>query len=168
MGISISSGQLRRILTKGHDSFHAEKEGLLTKAKRHSVYLQTDDTGARHQGNNGYCTFIGNDLFSFFQSTSSKSRINFLEILSGEPGYCFNDFAIGYMANRGLSPKYITAISNIKGECFRDKEKFLTTLKKLSVSQKYAVKTIAEAGLLGHLIDQGMPENMVILNDDAG
>ncbi|MCK5105862.1 MAG: transposase [Cyclobacteriaceae bacterium] len=168
LDISISSGQLSRIITEGHERFHQEKEDLLTNAKRHSIYLQTDDTGARHQGYNGYCTFIGNDLFSFFKSTGLKSRINFLEILNGQPGYCFNDYAFGYIADRGLSPKYITAIDTIKGQSFTSTEKFLTTLKSLSVSQKYAVKTITEAGLLGHLIDRGMPESMVILSDDAG
>ena len=168
LGISISSGQLSRILTEGHECFHQEKDGLLTKAKQHSSYLQTDDTGARHQGKNGYCTFIGNNLFSFFKSTGSKSRINFLEILSGQVGYCFNGFAFAYLTERGLSPKYITAIDTIKGQSFIDTEKFLATLKSLSVSKKYAVKTITEAGLLGHLIDRGMPESMVILSDDAG
>jgi len=29
-----------------------------------SSYIGTDDTGARHQGKNGYCTVIGNDLFA--------------------------------------------------------------------------------------------------------
>ena len=167
-GISISSGQLSRILTEGHDRFHYEKEGLLTKAKQHSPYLQTDDTGARHQGNNGYCTFIGNDLFSFFKSTGSKSRINFLEILNGQPSYCFNSFALDYMTSQGLSPKYLAAIKKIKGKCFASAEKFLAVLKTLSVNQNYAVKTITEAGLLGHLAEEGMPESMVILSDDAG
>jgi hypothetical protein len=88
--------------------------------------------------------------------------------LSGQASYCFNDFAFAYLTERGLSPKYITAIDTIKGQSFTNTEKFLATLKSLSVSKKYAVKTITEAGLLGHLIDRGMPESMVILSDDAG
>jgi len=62
--ISISSGQLSNILTKGHDWFHSEKGDLLTKAVQIADYLQTDDTGARHKGKNGYSTFVGNDRFS--------------------------------------------------------------------------------------------------------
>ena len=42
-----------------------------------------DDTGARHEGKNGYCTAIGNDLFAYFESTDSKSRLNFLKVLRG-------------------------------------------------------------------------------------
>jgi hypothetical protein len=39
--------------------------------------VQVDDTGARHQGHNGFCTHIGNELFAYFESTDSKSRQNF-------------------------------------------------------------------------------------------
>lgn len=167
-GISISSGQLSRILTEGHQEFHIEKEELLARAKQDSPYLQTDDTGARHNGKNGYCTFIGNQKFSFFESTDSKSRINFLELLNGSQSYYFNDFALNYIKKKGLSPKYLTAIEKIKGKHFNQPKAFDAVLKLLLVSQKHAVKTIKEAGLLGHLIKEGMPEDMVILSDDAG
>jgi hypothetical protein len=40
-----------------------------------------DDTGARHQGQTGSCLHIGNDRFAYFESTDSKSRLNFLSIL---------------------------------------------------------------------------------------
>ena len=46
-----------------------------------STYIHVDDTGARHQGKNGYCTHIGNELFAYFASTNSKSRVNFLGLL---------------------------------------------------------------------------------------
>ncbi len=37
--------------------------------------------GRRIKGKNGYVTPIGNDLFAWFCSTESKSRINFLQLL---------------------------------------------------------------------------------------
>ncbi|HIG39727.1 MAG: hypothetical protein ABGY96_11595 [bacterium] len=43
--------------------------------------MTVDDSGARHQGKNGFVTHIGNDWFGWFQSTDSKSRVNFLELL---------------------------------------------------------------------------------------
>ncbi|VAX36599.1 Mobile element protein [hydrothermal vent metagenome] len=109
LGISISSGQLSSILTKGHDGFHSEKQG-----------------------------------------------------------YCLNDYALGYMAKQSLSSTYIKAVEQIKGQSFEDTKEFLALLESLSIKQKYAIKTITEAALLGHLIEGGMPENMVILSDDAG
>ena len=74
-GISISAGQLSNLLTKGHDGFHAEKDELLATGIRCSHYLQTDDTGVRYQGQNGYCTVIVNDLFTWFGTTGSESQI---------------------------------------------------------------------------------------------
>ncbi len=168
LDISISSGQLSSILTEGHEGFHSEKQCLLDKAKRGALYLQTDDTGARHQGKNGYCTFIGNDLFSFFKSTGSKSRIDFLEVLNGQPGYCLNDYALKYMGEQSLPPKYIKAVEQIKGQSFEGIKELLALLESLSIKQKYAIKKITEAALLGHMVEGGMPEKMIILSDDAG
>ncbi len=60
-----------------------------------------DDTGARHQGKNGICTQIGNDGFTFFGITFSKSRANFLGLLrAGYGDYVLNDQAFAYMHRR--------------------------------------------------------------------
>jgi hypothetical protein len=82
-GIVISAGQLHRILTEHQDGFHQEKAEVLATGLAESSYVGTDDTGARHQGQNGYCTAVGNDLFAVFESSASKSRLNFLQVLQG-------------------------------------------------------------------------------------
>ena len=78
--IDISSGQLQRILTEHKDHFHQEKSALLAAGLAESSYVGTDDTGARHQGQNGFCTALGNDLFAYFESSASKSRLNFSQV----------------------------------------------------------------------------------------
>ncbi len=75
--MDISSGQLNRILTEEKDIFHKEKNEILSIGLKVSDYINVDDTGARHNRKNGYCTHIGNKLFAWFESTDSKSRINF-------------------------------------------------------------------------------------------
>ena len=52
LGIDISTGQIDRLLTDGHDPFHEEKDALLPAARNVSSYFQADDTGARHLGKN--------------------------------------------------------------------------------------------------------------------
>src|SRR5205807_5359301 len=79
-GLDLSAGQLNRILTEDKEAFHREKEELLPAGLAGAPYVQVDDTGARHRGQNGSCTHIGNELFAYFESTDSKSRQNFLEI----------------------------------------------------------------------------------------
>ena len=58
-GVYISSGQLARLLTEGHEGFHAETEAVLRAGLAVSSYLNVDDTSARHQGKNGYCLYLG-------------------------------------------------------------------------------------------------------------
>lgn len=81
LGVDISSGRLSQFITDDLDKFHAEKDQLLQSGLSVSQYVHTDDTSARHAGKNGYCTHIGNELFAWFKSTESKSRINFLSCL---------------------------------------------------------------------------------------
>ncbi|NJN46284.1 MAG: hypothetical protein HC808_07200 [Candidatus Competibacteraceae bacterium] len=83
MGVAISSGQLNRLLIHGHEPFHAEKAEVLRTGLAVSSHINVDDTGARHQGQNGYCTHIGNEWFAWFSSTEIKGRINFLEVAGG-------------------------------------------------------------------------------------
>src|SRR3989304_3552885 len=82
IGVLISEGQLNNVLIQNKNSFHEEKDGLLA-AGILAGQLKVDDTGARHNGQNGYSTVIGNDYFTAVTSTDSKSRINFLQILHG-------------------------------------------------------------------------------------
>ena len=63
-GIDISSGQLNRILVEDQEKYHGEKQDILRVGLRVSSYINTDDTGARHQGVNSYCTQIGNEWFA--------------------------------------------------------------------------------------------------------
>ena len=71
---------------------------------KHRPGLSVDDTGARHEAKNGFCTQIGNDRFTWFGTRSSKSRLNFLDLLrAGHTDYVLNDAAFGYLRSRGLS-----------------------------------------------------------------
>jgi hypothetical protein len=82
-GIDISEGEVNALLTERLEVFHQEKDELLPVGLEVSPYVQADDTGARHQGHNGYCTYVGNDWFASFTSTDTKTRRNFLEVLRG-------------------------------------------------------------------------------------
>lgn len=66
LGVDISTGQVNRILIENKESFHPEQNQILQVGLETATYIHTDDTGARHQGKNGYCTVIGNDLFTNF------------------------------------------------------------------------------------------------------
>lgn len=103
IGVDISAGQLSNILVENNADFHQEKEDILTVGLGVSSYVNVDDTEARHQGKKGYCTFVGNELFCWFESTNTKSRINFLRLLRpGYMDYVINADAAAYWELQGL------------------------------------------------------------------
>lgn len=102
-GIDISAGEINYLLSEGKGIFHQEKNNILKTGLTVSDYITVDDSGARHKGVNGYVTQIGNALFAWFESTGSKSRINFLELLcAGDKGYRINDHAEAYWKKQTL------------------------------------------------------------------
>jgi hypothetical protein len=167
-GIDISSGQLNRILTEDKDTFHLEKKEILTAGLAVSSYIQADDTGARHNGKNGYCTHIGNELFAWFESTGSKSRLNFLNLLrQGHTDYIINEHALSYMKKHELAPKYRAKLKegiNI----FSTEAVWIEHMKKLGITGKYQQRIATEGALIGALLHHGFRMDLAILSDDAG
>ena len=103
VGVAISKRQLVRLLNENHAGFIAEARDVLRAGLETSSWVSVDDTGARHAGKNGFCTQIGNEWFTWFRSRSSKSRLNFLDLLrAGHTDYVLNDAAYDYMREHGL------------------------------------------------------------------
>ncbi len=167
--IDISTGQVNRILTEGHEAYHREKDELLSSGLQSSQYVQVDDTGARHQGVNGYCTHIGNEWFAYFASTQTKSRLNFLTLLRGNAkDYVLNEDALEYMAGKNLAKKVTDKLKVHQGKVFSDKEKWEAHLKLLGIKGKRHVQIATEGALLGSALAHGLPKNLGIVSDDAG
>lgn len=168
-GISISKGQINRILTEGKETFHREKEKILEVGLQVSRYVQTDDTGARHAGKNGVATHIGNDLFAWFQSTQSKSRINFLELLrAGHQDYHLNEEAFEYMKQQRLPPFLMTRLTDYQNKTLKDQKEWGSFLEKIGITRSRHKRITTEGALLGSLIFHGVSREMAVLSDDAG
>ncbi len=166
-GIDISIGQLSRILTEDKDGFHQEKEELLPIGLQVSAYVGVDDTGARHQGRNGYCTNIGNDLFAYFESTDSKSRLNFLEILRRpHTDYVINEMALAYWERQKLPAELVQQLS-AGPQQFADAAAWHARLAQLGITAERHVRGASEGALLGSLIAHGVSPNLRVLSDGA-
>jgi len=168
-GVDISSGQLNRILTEDKNIFHKEKDDILSIGLKVSDYINVDDTGARHDGKNGYCTHIGNELFAWFESTESKSRINFLQLLrAGQMDYVINEDALEYMNNQRLAKSIIHLLGNHCKKQFTDLSKWESHLQELEIINHRHIKIATEGALLGSVLHHGLPKSLVIVSDDAG
>jgi hypothetical protein len=167
LGIDISAGQLSRILTEKKEPFHQEKDQLLPAGLEVSTYIQVDDTGARHQGRNGYCTHIGNDLFATFESTDSKSRLNFLEVLRRpHTDYVINEVAMAYWERQKLAVAVQERLGLGPRE-FADPAAWDARLQELEITAERHVRIATEGALLGSLIAHGVSPALAILSDGA-
>ena len=184
LGIDISSSGLSQFITDDLDMFHDEKNKLLQVGLSVSAYVQTDDTGARHDGKNCYCTLIGNELFAWFSSTKSKSRINFLSC-PGQGSYYFyvlNAGAFAYMEEQKLAVALLArleleggVVSNLPLAEPADKAVRIETslvwnkwLNQQGIKAKRYRRTLTEGALMGGLLAQGTPTTLSIISDDAG
>jgi hypothetical protein len=166
-GIDISAGQLHHILTENKDRFHQEKAEVLAAGLAESSYVGTDDTGARHQGKNGYCTALGNDLFAYFESSDSKSRLNFLHLLQGgQRDYALNDTALAYWERQKLPAALVDKLTQGPQE-FAGEAAWQARLTQLAITDERHVRIATEGALLGGLIARGVSPDLVVLSDGA-
>ncbi len=139
------------------------KRGLAT-----ADYVTVDDSGARHQGQNGYVTQIGNAFFAWFCSTLSKSRINFLTLLcAGDVCYRINQYALAYMREQGLPAAPGQALLERTAAVIEDTPGWEAHLDRLGVHLQRHRRIATEGALLGTLAARGLT-NLVVVSDDPG
>jgi hypothetical protein len=173
VGVSISKRQLQRLLTDRRDGFVAEAQDVLRAGLETSPFVSVDDTGARHKGKNGFCTQIGNDWFTWFGTRSSKSRLNFLDLLrAGHGDYVLNDAAYDYMRNQNLPAATIALLMAEPRTRFSDQAAWQAHLDRLGFNALSVtpdpVRVATEGALWGSVQSHEFLCEAVILSDDAG
>jgi Transposase IS66 family len=173
LGVAISKRQLQRLLTDKQDDFVSEAQDVLRAGLETSPYVSVDDTGARHAGKNGFCTQIGNDWFTWFGTRSSKSRLNFLDLLrAGHTDYVLNEAAYGYMRKHALSAPLIDRLMAEPQTHFADPKAWLAHLGQLGFTgldvTPNPVQVATEGALWGSVQSHKFICDAVVLSDDAG
>jgi hypothetical protein len=173
MGVAISKRQLVRLLNENHEDFIAEAQDVLRAGLETSSWVTVDDTGARHKGKNGFCTQIGNEWFTWFRTRSSKSRLNFLDLLrAGYTDYVLNDAAYDYMRNQGLPAATIARLKAEPQTRFSDQTAWNAHLDRLGFNALKVtpepVRVATEGALWGSVQAHEFLCDAVILSDDAG
>jgi Transposase IS66 family len=178
VGVSISQREVQRLLTEKQQGFLDEARDVLRAGLETSPWVSVDDTGARHKAQNGFCTQIGNDWFTWFGTRPSKSRLNFLDLLrAGHTDYVLNEAAFGYLRSRGL-PGSLTARLAEAGETrLVDQSAWQAHLTRLGIvsSAKTGLAVIqdhvqiaTEGAQWGSIHAHGFLHDAVVLSDDAG
>ena len=173
IGIVISKRQVVRLLNEDNEPFVNESDEVLRAGLSNAPWISVDDTGARHKAKNGYCTQIGNAHFTWFGTTYSKSRANFLGLLrAGYNDYVINAEALAYMRQRNLAEHVITRLAEHPDQYFADQDAWTAHLKKLGITKlkikPKSVEIATEGALWGSIKAHGLLPNTVIVSDDAG
>jgi hypothetical protein len=173
LGIIISKRQVVRLLNEGQERFLNEANEVLRAGLSSAAWITVDDTAARHQAKNGYCTQIGNAHFTWFGTTNSKNRANFLDLLrAGYSDYVINAEALAYMRQRNLAAHVITRLADHRDRQFSDQNAWTAHLKKLGLTDLKVtpnpVEIATEGALWGSIKAHGLLPNTVIVSDDAG
>ena len=135
LGILVSKRQVMRLLNKDQDGFLAEARDVLRAGLISAAWITVDDTGARHKATNGFCTQVGNAHFTWFGTTGSKSRLNFLALLrAGHGDYVVNAEALAYMRERALAAHVMARLAEHPDRWFADQEAWNAHLEKLGIS----------------------------------
>jgi hypothetical protein len=172
-GIFISKRQVVRLLNERQERFLNEANAVLRAGLSSAAWITVDDTGARHQAKNGYCTQIGNAHFTWFGTTNSKNRANFLSLLrAGYSDYVINDEALAYMRQRNLAANVIKRLADHRERQFSDQNAWIAHLKKIGLTELKVnpdpVEIATEGALWGSIKAHGLLPNTVIVSDDAG
>jgi len=173
LGILISKRQVVRLLNDSQDDFRDEARAVLHAGLLSAAWITVDDTGARHKATNGFCTQVGNDHFTWFGTTGSKSRRNFLDLLrAGHSDYVINAAALAYMRERALAAQVIDRLAEHPDRCFADQRAWNAHLEKLGITALKVnpdpVLVATEAALWGSIKAHGLLPDTVIVSDDAG
>lgn len=168
-GTLISAGQLNNILIENKLAFHEEKSELLMAGVQAHAQIQVDDTGGRHRGKNQHTTVIGNEWFSVFTTTDSKSRVNFFLLLqNGVCDYLINDDTIAYLKGSD-APAYLAGLLSFSnGTAITGESSWIDFLRSKNITKTNEIRFVTEAALLASVIDKGIPRDLGVHSDDAG
>jgi Transposase IS66 family len=173
IGIEVSKRQVVRLLIDRQDSFLSEAQEVLRAGLASARWVSVDDTGARHKAKNGFCTQIGNDRFTWFGTTGSKSRLNFLDLLrAGHGDYVINAQALAYMRDRSLAGPLIRQLAEHDDKHFADGAAWQAHLEQLGLTALEVtpnpVQIATEGALWGSIQAHDLLTDTVIVSDDAG
>ncbi|HEY5309888.1 MAG TPA: transposase, partial [Casimicrobiaceae bacterium] len=173
IGIAISKREVMRLLIDNQDEFLDENRDVLRAGLETAPWITADDTGARHRGANAVCTEIGNDNFTWFATTASKSRVNFLGLLrAGFTDFVVNDAALTYMREHTLAGAVVKVLAGQRQCAFADQAAWQRHLRRLRVNGRplnaAQVRIATEGALWGAVREHGFLRDAVIISDDAG
>lgn len=116
----------------------------------------------------GIVPTLAMNFFAWFESTGSKSRINFLELLrAGHQDYVVDKEALDYMKKQKLPQTPLGCLKSRRG-CFLDRDSWEKHLDELGIRMPRHRQIATEGALVGSVLSHGFHLDTKIISDDAG
>ncbi|GAH88238.1 unnamed protein product, partial [marine sediment metagenome] len=173
-GLPISAGKISDILTTSNDLeiFHTEKDEINEASVAYSPYQQIDDSGARVNGENQYCSVLCNEFCSLFYIRPKKNRLTVIDVLLGkqELKFWLNDKAMEYLKEKRLPKKYFDPLKQELSEKLFSEKEMGEKISKLfpKIPGRYR-DLISEAAAISYY--KSLPPEKkidILVSDDAG
>jgi hypothetical protein len=99
VGVKISTGQIGRWLSQGHEVFHEEEAETYRVSLAVCPWQHIDETGTRVGGDNRHCHILTNPLVSHYHTPPAKSRQAVLEVVQNrcEGHFLLNEQSIALL-----------------------------------------------------------------------
>lgn len=116
-GIIISEGTISNILIQNNEAFHQEMDNAFQAGLRSTAYHQVDDTGARHNGRNGYTMIVGNPFYTRYFTSFSKDRFQVLLNLlgGGHLKYSFSELTTALLEKEKIAHWTLNVVKELEG-----------------------------------------------------
>ena len=169
-GIDISNASISRILTDKHESFHQEKEDIVSAGLQSTVYQQMDDTSARFNGQNYYMHILCNNYYTAYFTRSDKTRLTLIDILSqGDMMFHFNECTYALLEQMQISQKMLDALQAKNPQAVMNREEVDVLLKELfpiaSKQQTNRQMILEASAIIGY--QSRLDAIKILLTDDA-
>ena len=171
-GVSISTGQVNRLLVEGQDLFHEEGQEVLLAGLSCAPWANIDDTATRVNGRNEHCHVLGNPLFTFYHTAPRKDRQAVLSALCGgaDLTYLCNSAALAYMQVQGLGKPDRKRLQELPQDTPMSEEVLLLLLTEfLPDLSSRKITTIQEGmAIAAYQAQQEFPALQLLVCDGAG
>jgi hypothetical protein len=176
IGLGVSGGEISNIIHEQADWVIKEQTAILQSALKADPVAQMDTTGCREMGKNKVTHLIVGLYFSIFYTLPSKSRLDCLLALQGNPSeglrYLWDETVKEVLIKAKVGVKTIAlfeeALATKTSYTFDSLNKLLEEKCPDELKKKTAIKKLLEALAYAYYVEQtDFPALMILLSDNA-
>ncbi len=130
VGLTISAGEISRLLIKHHEVFHQERQDILEAGVASTTWQHLDSTATRVYGQNYQCHILCNPFYTAYCTLPRKDRVSMACALVGRrtPLFVLNDVALELLRAVSVPQKWVRAVVALLPWAQEITEDTLTTL----------------------------------------